>query len=82
MANFNIVKDPEWQKIRVIILEDWDNPARNVGILRDYLGDFSDATRVRRVTNYLTGFRSDGKGQMEICDLLKDIKIRKVNLQM
>jgi hypothetical protein len=77
---FNRIKDPDWQKIRVVLAGEWYNPVKNIGLLRDYLGDFSDSVRVRRVMNYLTAFRSDGKGQIEICDLLKDIKMKRADL--
>jgi hypothetical protein len=80
MALHRIEKDTEWQKIKVILTGEWHNPVKNIGMLREYLGDFSDSARIRRVMNYLTAFRSDGRGQVEICDLLRDIKIKREDL--
>lgn len=75
-----IIKDPEWHDITVKLSGHWYNPIQNIGLLREYLGDFSDSSRIRKVSNYLTGFRSDGNGQIEICELLKDIKIKRSDL--
>jgi hypothetical protein len=59
LANIQqLVKDPEWQKLRKSLVGTWkDTPADNVQKLRDYLGPkpWTDAVKLRIVHNYLTG---------------------------
>jgi hypothetical protein len=53
-----LVKDPEWQKVRQSLLGKWtDRPNWCVSELRDYLGHISsaDEKKLKIVMNYLTG---------------------------
>jgi hypothetical protein len=51
-----IVADPEWQALREEMVGTWRRFAKaNVARLAAYVGDGSDALRVARVYNYLTG---------------------------
>ena len=73
-----VVRDDGWQKIRKSFLGTWmKQPEANVKTLRDYLGDFTEPLKIRRVLNYITGtgFRS-GRIKHPSIDLLhKEIKI-------
>jgi hypothetical protein len=74
-----IVNDPEWQILRQSFVGTWMlTPSQNVRKLRNYLGDFSDSLKLRRVHNYLTGsgFRSGKIRSEEINKLLKEVKIK------
>lgn len=73
----DVVNDPEWQAIRIAFLGTWKlTPEKNVKVLRDYVGNFSDPLKVRRVSNYLTGsgFRSGKIVHSEIDKLLTEIR--------
>jgi hypothetical protein len=51
-----VVADPEWQALRASFVGTWmKTPVENIEKLREYLGDFSDPLKLRRVHNYLTG---------------------------
>lgn len=53
-----LVKDKEWQKIRLHLKGKWkDNPKYCCKVLRNYLGDIRETTdnKLRIVLNYLTG---------------------------
>ena len=53
-----LVKDPEWQKIRKSLLGQWNiRPDWCLKQLRDYLGpiETADIDKLRIVLNYLTG---------------------------
>ncbi len=72
--------DTEWQALQDSLAKTWKNdPVGNVLLLRTYLGDFSDQSRNRRVANYLTGtgFPSLKRGQIELCDLLNELELKK-----
>lgn len=74
------LSDPEWQTIREQLSLSWKKDSEsNVQLLRKYLGDFSDPVRIRRVSNFLTGtgFRVDRTNQIELCDLLREIKTKR-----
>ena len=83
----DIVKDKEWQKVRVSLLGQWsENPERCCGILKKYMGKMTSITNVklRIVMNYLTGtgFRTGKIKHKCISAIRKDIsgkiKIRKM----
>ncbi len=72
-----IVDDPEWQSIRISMLGTWIRKRKeNCQRLENYLEDFSDPLKVRRVHNYLTGsgFRSGKIRGKEIDNLILKIK--------
>jgi hypothetical protein len=72
--------DPEWHELKGKLSLSWKKDSEsNVQLLRNYLGDFSDPVKVRRVSNFLTGtgFRLDRSNQIELCDLLRDIKVKR-----
>lgn len=53
-----LVKSPEWQKVRKSLLGNWsEKPEWCCKQLRDYLGNISSTTndKIRIVMNYLTG---------------------------
>lgn len=61
MTISEIVRDPEWQALRISMIGTWMSQSReNVDRLNRYLGDGKDPLKVRRVLNYITGsgFRS------------------------
>jgi len=72
-----IVDDPEWQALRQSMVGTWTLMASsNCRKLRNYLGNFTEPLKNRRVLNYLTGtaFRI-GKIQSEdVKRLINDIK--------
>jgi hypothetical protein len=52
----DIVNNEEWQAIRRSMVGTWKKtPEDNCKKLEEYLGDFSDYYKLRRVLNYLTG---------------------------
>lgn len=72
--------DPEWLKLKDLLSQTWkDNPVNSISLLRIYLKDFSDPSKIRRVENYLTGTRFHPmiKGNVELCDLLCEINQKK-----
>lgn len=72
-----IVDNPEWQGLRRSFVGTWKiTPSDNCRKLRNYLGDFSDPMKVRRVLNYLTGsaFRIGIIQGEEINQLLKEVR--------
>lgn len=82
----DLVKDSEWQKVRVMLLGQWSKrPEWCCQQLRKYLGNVSNADnkKLRIVMNYLTGtgFRTGRIKHKCISDLRKliseEIKRRK-----
>lgn len=72
-----VVDDPTWQALRRSLVGTWkDSPVYNVVKLREYLGDFSDPFKLRRVHNYLTGsaFRIGVISHLEIDLLLEQVR--------
>jgi hypothetical protein len=72
--------DPEWYELKGKLSHAWNKDSEsNVQLLRNYLGDFSDPSRLRKVSNLLTGtgFRLNRSNQIELCDLLRDIKVKR-----
>jgi hypothetical protein len=72
-----IVDDPEWQELRRSFLGTWkSDQEKNCQKLREYLGNFSDYLKLRRVQNYLTGsgFRIGIISHPEITILLTQVK--------
>ena len=54
----DLVKDPEWQKLRSSMVGTWkSNPTKNCKLLRNYLGNIKTCSydKLRIVLNYLTG---------------------------
>lgn len=75
-----VVNDPEWQNLRSGFVGTWKkNMAGNISQLKDYLGDFSDPYKVRRVYNYLTGsaFRIGVIAGPLVNELLTEVKKHK-----
>jgi len=51
-----VVDDSGWQTLRKSFIGTWKKtPNENVKKLREYLGDFSNALKLRKVHNYLVG---------------------------
>jgi len=76
----DLVKDPEWQKVRKSLLNKWNSDAENnCKILRHYLGAMNSTTddKLRIVMNYLvgTGFRTGRNKNDCISDLRSEISI-------
>lgn len=75
-----VVKDQEWQAIRRSFLLTWKRkPVENCAVLREYLDrDPSNALKIRRVLNYLTGsaFRIGTISHPSIDELLRDVRLR------
>jgi hypothetical protein len=72
-----VVNDPEWQELRKSFIGTWKKtPEENVKKLREYLGDFSDPLKLRRVLNYTTGsgFRMKMITHPEIDKLREEVK--------
>lgn len=72
-----VVNNYEWQSLRKSFLGTWKTQRKmNCLILSEYLGDFSDPLKVRRVHNYLTGsgFRIGIISGVEIDNLLKQLR--------
>jgi len=68
-----VVNDPQWQELRGSFVGTWmKEESGNVIKLRNYLGDFNDPLKLRRVHNYLTGsgFRMGKIGQSKECQSL------------
>lgn len=73
-----VVADPEWQRIRSSFVGTWKtNSAKNVEVLKKYVGKMDDPFKVRRVLNYLTGsaFRMGIIHSAEIEKLRNQIRI-------
>lgn len=71
------MNDPEWQELRKSFLGTWKHsPVQNIHKLREYLGDFTDYLKLRRVLNYLTGsgFRSGKIKHSKINELRIKVK--------
>lgn len=78
--NKRITADPEWHELKDRLSQTWkNNPVSNITLLREYLKDFSDPIKIRRVENYLTGtrFLTLIEGKIELCDLICEIKQKK-----
>ena len=72
-----IVDDPQWQALRQSMVGTWTLMASdNCRKLRNYLGDFTDPLKNRRVLNYLTGtaFRIGRIHSEDVKQLINDIK--------
>ncbi|HLN22265.1 MAG TPA: hypothetical protein VK213_14315 [Bacteroidales bacterium] len=69
-------RDPLWEEVKESLSNYRNNI--NIDLVRKYLGDFSDPVKVRKVSNYLTGstFFMSRFNQMEICELMKDMRMR------
>lgn len=73
----DVVRDADWQELRKSFLGTWaKTPVDNVTKLREYLQDYSDPLKVRRVLNYITGtgFRLGKITHPEITKLHNEIK--------
>jgi hypothetical protein len=71
-----VVADPEWQSLRKSFLGTWkhvDMERENILCLLEYLDDYQDPYKVRRVLNYLTGsgFRM---GKIGLSDHTKSLR--------
>lgn len=79
-----IVDNAEWQELRKSFLGTWKiSPKENCYRLEEYLGDFSDYYKLRRVSNYLTGsgFRIGIIQDPLIDKLLERVKLTLKNIK-
>ena len=73
--------DVKWQILRVGLLAGyntlggWDAPDENIKVLNEYLGDYTDITKLYRVVNLLGGVRR-GYGQRGLLGTLNDDAVR------
>ncbi len=81
----DIVKLPEWQKLRASLVGTWKHtPAENVKRLRKFMGPkpWKNKRKLRMMSNYLTGsaFRIGIVQHPDIKKLLNDVKGEKAKL--
>lgn len=74
-----VVDNPEWQSLRKSMVGTWKKtPRKNISRLKEYLGDWHDPLRCRRVHNYLTGsgFRIGVISHPDIDRLVRQLRKR------